>query len=210
MKELRYSFQLSIEQDRESILELTVGAEDTAESVAKAKKTVQELLDEYVLRIQNEFVPRPEGAAGTFSVSSEEPPKNQKLQKSAKIAEVVQEKASGSSGTKGFVIIRCEKCGNVFRSFLRGPQKELSCKCGHHIDLTVPLANFEYTCECGKKNWGKTNVEDASIEVRCSCGKRKVLDWAPPKGYRSVREEDEETPDETPVPEEKPDDGSEE
>ena len=159
MQDLKYSFQLSIEQDRESILEITVGTADSTESVAKAKATIQQML--------NDFTP-------AFSSGGPQSP-----QKPTKIAEAEQVPAADSGGIKGFVLIRCEKCGRVFRSFLRSPQKMLSCKCGNHIDLTAPLTGFEYTCEsCGKKNWGSTNIEDDSIEVRCLCGEQAELYWS--------------------------------
>ncbi|MDE7243282.1 MAG: hypothetical protein K2O18_04795 [Oscillospiraceae bacterium] len=178
MQDLKYSFQLSIEQDRESILEVTVGAEDSLESAAKAKATIQQLLNDFM----PEFSARP----------PQEKPQNPT--KPSKIAGAEEGAASDSGGAKGFVLIRCEKCGNIFRSFLRSPQKMLSCKCGNHIDLAVPLAGFEYTCErCGRKNFGSTNIEDPSIEVRCSCGEQAELDWvSADKEYQLAEKESEE------------------
>jgi len=158
MNEIKYMFRLCIEQDRDSILEAAVGASDTAGSVAKARETILKLLDEFT----------PEFASPTtrpnLSVQEDEP-------------EVKPEPAM-RNGVKGFILLRCQECGNVFKSFQREPKQRVFCKCGHCIGLTVPLARFQCTCaKCGKRSWGKTNIEDASIEVRCSCGNQMSLNW---------------------------------
>jgi len=160
MSEIKYMFRLCIEQERDSILELAVGAADTAESVAKAKKTILKLLDEF----------SPEFAAPTtrLNLSTQEDNSEMKPEPTMR------------NGVKGFILLRCQACGNTFKLFQREPKKRVFCKCGHCVDLAVPLAHFQCTCaKCGKQSWGKTNIEEASIEVRCSCGNPITLNWYP-------------------------------
>ena len=60
-------------------------------------------------------------------------------------------------------------------------------KRGHHIDLTIPLARYHFTCPyCEKKTFGRTNPEDPNITIRCKCGGSIDLCWVPKaKEYRN-------------------------
>ena len=60
-------------------------------------------------------------------------------------------------------------------------------KRGHHIDLTIPLARYHFTCPyCEKKTFGRTNLEDPNITIRCKCGGSIDLCWVPKaKEYRN-------------------------
>jgi hypothetical protein len=41
-----------------------------------------------------------------------------------------------------------------------------------------PLARFEMDCPyCGKHTYGRTNLEDATVTVRCKCGENLELWW---------------------------------
>lgn len=60
-------------------------------------------------------------------------------------------------------------------------------KCGHHIDLTIPLARYHFTCPyCEMERWGWTNLEDTNISVKCKCGGTVDMQWTPKaKEYRN-------------------------
>lgn len=76
--------------------------------------------------------------------------------------------------------LRCKECGNTFGIFLREYQTEVLCRCGHSIDLTAPLAKYHFTCPyCEREKFGKTNLEDPEITVRCNCGGDVDLRWNP-------------------------------
>lgn len=64
---------------------------------------------------------------------------------------------------------------------MRERQSEVDCRCGHHIDLTAPLARYRFTCPyCEKEAWGKTNLEDPEITARCpGCGEEVKMRWNP-------------------------------
>ena len=81
-------------------------------------------------------------------------------------------------GARGLLRLYCRECGNTFGTFLKELQSEITCRCGHHIDLTVPLARYRFTCpHCGKESWGKTNLEDPELTARCICGEDVVMRW---------------------------------
>lgn len=83
-------------------------------------------------------------------------------------------------GAKGLLLLYCRECGNIFGTFLREYQSEITCRCGHHIDLTVPLARYRFTCPyCQHEGWGKTNSEDPEIEVQCKCREMVTVRWNP-------------------------------
>lgn len=68
------------------------------------------------------------------------------------------------------MLLRCPKCKSEFVQFLREPQTTNECrKCGAKIPLDA-LARFEFTCPvCKKESYGRTNVEDAEINLNhCS------------------------------------------
>lgn len=161
MEDLIYTLQLGIERDRESILEVSVAAEATPESVAKARNTILELLDRYIPLIDTQTAP---------ALPAPEPYSEPSRP---------SDNSDGSNGVRGSLLLKCKECGHTFRTFLKNNQRRVSCKCGASIDLTKPLTRFEYFCDnCGRRQWGKTNSEDASIEVRCNCDRRAVLDWS--------------------------------
>ena len=85
-----------------------------------------------------------------------------------------------SEGAKGLLRLYCRECGNTFGTFLKERQSEITCRCGHQIDLTAPLALYRFTCPyCQHEGWGKTNSEDPEITIRCKCGGDVDLRWVP-------------------------------
>jgi len=155
-----YNFSLRIKRDGKVLVGTEIEASGSVEDVAKAKKTIQRLL--------NEYTPK------TLVSHSQE--------QSTETSDPIQTVPEKPEGVRGLIQVRCPECDNVFSTFLKEYQTEALCKCGHRIDLTVPLARFAYTCPyCEQTRWGKTNLEDPEITVRCKCGSDIDLCWNPKK-----------------------------
>lgn len=158
-----YTFSLCIKQGEKLLLGTEIVTGDTAEEIAKAKKTIQRLLNEYT-PAEKTLAPRPKEPEPEVA----SPP----------VQTVTTPSAEKPMGVRGLLHVRCPECDNIFGTFLREYQTDISCKCGHRIDLTVPLARFAYTCPyCEQTRYGRTNLEDAEITVRCKCGGDVILRW---------------------------------
>lgn len=165
-----YTFSLCIERSDRVLVDTTVEVKATAEEIAKAKKTIQRLMNEYApvakapAPADDPVEPEMESQAPTGSPEQEgetDPPPEKK-----------------PDGARGLLRLYCRECGNTFGTFLKELQSEITCRCGHHIDLTVPLARYRFTCpHCGKESWGKTNLEDPELTARCICGEDVVMRW---------------------------------
>ncbi len=166
-----YAFSLRIERSDRVLVDTTVEVKGTTEEIAKAKKTLQRLMNEYAPVIEAAISKPPESAPeNQIPVDTTDPPEP--------TPDSIPEKKP--EGARGLLQLHCKECGRTFATFLREHQTEVACKCGHQIDLTVPLANFTYTCPyCEQTRWGKTNLEDPEITVRCKCGGDVNLRWAP-------------------------------
>lgn len=162
----KYTFSLCIKQDGKVLIGTEASAGDSPEEIAKAKKTIQRSLNEYTPKTT---VPHPQKTEPTPEATAPPPVQT--------VTPPVSEK---QVGVRGLVQVRCPECNNVFSTFLKEYQTEVLCKCGHRIDLTAPLARFAYTCPyCEQTRWGKTNLEDPEITVRCKCGGDVDLRWNP-------------------------------
>lgn len=189
---LFYTFRLQIERNDRIILDTAIAATANAGEIAKVKKTIQKLLNEYTPTTQPskpttapEPVP-PDPPAPTEPEGQEGPAQ---AQETAQQPEGPAEAAAPPQndgltheqppqGAKGLLRLRCRECGNIFGTFLRDPQTEITCKCGHRIDLTAPLARYRFTCPyCEKEGWGRTNLEGPEITIRCKCGGDVDLRW---------------------------------
>ena len=164
-----YTFSLCIDRGDHTIVDTTVEVPNTREGITRAKRTIQRLMNEYtpVAKAPEPVELNPESQAHTDPLpaagTAPTPPPEKKPE-----------------GARGLLRLYCKKCGNTFGTFLREYQTELDCKCGHHIDLTVPLAKFTYTCPyCEQTRWGQTNLEDPDITVRCKCSRDVNLRWVP-------------------------------
>lgn len=167
-----YTFSLYIERSDRVLVDTTVEVKATAEEIAKAKKTIQRLMNEYApvakapAPADDPVEPEMESQAPTGSPEQKgatDPPPEKK-----------------PDGARGLLHLHCKECGRAFTTFLREYQTEVDCKCGHQIDLDAPLAKFAYTCPyCEQTRWGQTNLEDPDITVRCKCGGDVNLRWVP-------------------------------
>jgi len=183
-----YTFRLRIERSEQTILDTTIGSAISADEVAKAKKNIRRLLDEYAptIKAQGELpteIQKAETPTPSETNSrTDEVPANQEVQHTEPAApqSAAQVPEQKPDGAKGLLCLGCSECGNTFGTFLREHQTEIDCKCGHSIDLTVSLAKYRFTCPyCEKETWGRTNLEDPDITVRCKCGENVNLRWNP-------------------------------
>lgn len=80
----------------------------------------------------------------------------------------------------GFLLIKCENCGDLAGFNARRPTFGSKCKkCGTETPLEK-LRMAHLACSCGKVYSYKTNVQDKELEHAClSCGKpiRAKLNW---------------------------------
>lgn len=164
-----YTFSICIDQGNRTIVDTTFEVPDTTEGVAKARRTIRHLMNEYAPAIEPTQTAAPEpkapidqpGRSGPETTPDSPPEKK-------------------PEGARGLLRLRCPECGNTFGTFLREYQTEVACKCGHHIDITGQLGRYHFTCPyCEKETWGKTNLEDPEITVRCRCGGDVEVRWAP-------------------------------
>lgn len=71
---------------------------------------------------------------------------------------------------KGFLIIRCEQCGEIRAFCAKTPITRNTCKCGHTTELHG-LKPFHLKCKCGSTFNYRTNVTDSKFEWPClNCG----------------------------------------
>lgn len=202
----RYIIGGYIKRGNETVLDIAVEAIDTPESIRKAMNTVRRTMTNYAPNVKpftldadqaqtthvsadvaistaGQAADVPEPATLPVSADSDPEPDPQPMPDPAP-----KPKTDGPiEGARGLLRLHCRECGNTFNTFLRDFQTELACKCGHHIDLTVPLARYHFTCPyCEKETWGKTNLEDPNITIRCKCGSNIDLWWVPKaKEYRN-------------------------
>lgn len=166
-----YTFYLRIDKGNRTFVDTRVEVPATIEGVAKAKRIVHLTMNEYALPIEP-----PRAAA------PEPPLENQVLTDQAdrpeRDAAPAPPPEKKPEGVRGLLRLRCPECGNTFGTFLREYQTGVDCKCGHQIDLTGQLGRYHFVCPyCQQEGWGKTNLEDPEITVRCKCGEDVALRW---------------------------------
>ena len=175
-----YTFRLQIERSDRPILDTEITVKGTPDEIAKAKKSVQRLLNDHTPTPKApEPVPTPAPEADAPALPEPEAQATATEQQQDTPAEdAITRKPP--EGARGLLRLRCPECSNTFGTFLREYQTEVDCKCGHLIDLTAPLARFRFTCPCcQQEGFGKTNLEDPEITVRCKCGEEVALEWRP-------------------------------
>ncbi len=170
-----YTFSLCIDRGNHTIVDTTLEVPDTREGIAKARRTIQ--------RLMNEYVPIPKAPTPT------QEPSKLASEKQALIDEAATPESEPApdtppekkpDGARGLLQLYCKECGRTFTTFLREYQTKMECNCGYQIDLTAPLAQFTYICpDCNMPRWGQTNLEDPDITVRCKCGRNVNLRWTP-------------------------------
>ena len=80
-------------------------------------------------------------------------------------------KAAAFERYRGFLYIRCEKCGSTRGFCLKYPSDRAFCQCGHETKLTG-LRKMSVTCRCCGKHFDyQTNMDADVFTVSClHCG----------------------------------------
>lgn len=87
-------------------------------------------------------------------------------------AEVVKEKDpdAGQGPFRGFLMIKCDECGEVKAYCARHDTYGFRCKCGHETPLER-LRPMYMKCKCGKEFRYKTNLQESRYTHTCmDCG----------------------------------------
>ena len=75
------------------------------------------------------------------------------------------------NGHRGFLLIKCDKCGKIKGFCAKEPTTEFWCTCGEKSELPERLTQAILRCECGSIWKYRTNATDDVIEYNCiSCG----------------------------------------
>ena len=84
-------------------------------------------------------------------------------------------KDEGNVGEKGFMLIKCESCGEIRSFFSRKRITYNRCQCGCYTDL-YNLKPAYQKCQCGKEFKYMTNLTDDTISGRCvECGRTVTM-----------------------------------
>ncbi|TGJ75361.1 hypothetical protein CAGA_24590 [Caproiciproducens galactitolivorans] len=95
-----------------------------------------------------------------------------------------------SFGVKGFLFVRCPKCGHEYGFCSKSPITEAICKeCGEKFLLTSKMTPVEFTCECGHSFKYLTNISDSEFDIPClDCGTpNAVIFHKADNQYKDVR-----------------------
>lgn len=92
-------------------------------------------------------------------------------------------------GYKGFLYIKCSKCGEVKAFCSKAPLKYCQCGCGNREELH-DLVPVYPRCECGRTYKYLTNMEDAVFDIDCiNCGSPMSVQWnAKKRVYEPVKD----------------------
>ena len=91
--------------------------------------------------------------------------------------------ATAGKGETGFLLIRCDHCGDVHAFCARQPITVYRCeKCGGHTPLT-DMFPLRVTCECGGRYNYRTNLTVKQMDVNCyKCGCPVAVEWSERRG----------------------------
>jgi ribosomal protein S27E len=92
-------------------------------------------------------------------------------------------------GYKGFLLIRCASCGHERAFYSRFAISWYKCsQCGEKTILGH-LRELWTHCECGKRSYYLTNIEDDTAEVNCiDCGAPVACEWNEKKKcYQTIK-----------------------
>ena len=174
-----HTFHLCIERGGDTVLNTVISADGG--DVQKAKRTIQKLLNDFTPGGGKPGrTPIQADPAGTAEQAREDRETAEEAPLPEPAPETVRERQDGQSGVRGALQLLCGGCGRTIGTFLKNRQEEFRCKCGNSIDLTKPLARFEYTCPyCEAKIFGLTNMEEPDVTIKCRCGSPVDLRWVP-------------------------------
>ncbi|MEY8357355.1 hypothetical protein AALB39_28995 [Lachnospiraceae bacterium 54-53] len=80
--------------------------------------------------------------------------------------------ASGSPKYKGFLHIKCPKCGQIKDFYMKKESDHYHCDgCGARTEFEKPLALLWVNCECGRRFRYLTNMTEPMFDIDClDCG----------------------------------------
>ena len=92
------------------------------------------------------------------------------------------------NGHRGFLLIKCDKCGKIKGFCAKEPTTEFWCTCGEKSELPERLTPAILRCECGSIWKYKTNATEDVIEYNCiSCGAPVDMQYNHKKGrYETI------------------------
>lgn len=104
-----------------------------------------------------------EPAAAPPSVAQETVPEDGKIN-------VTPDLPEGPQLYKGFLLVKCEKCGKLRGFCAKAPTSYSKCECGHRTELR-DLKPAYLKCKCGSVFKYKTNVSEEVFDFPClKCG----------------------------------------
>lgn len=80
---------------------------------------------------------------------------------------------------KGFLLLRCPRCGEVKAFCTKKEMKGYHCfVCGEDMPFLEPLRTAWVRCKCGMHYSYKTNLDNDYIEANCvNCGAPVTMKW---------------------------------
>ena len=80
---------------------------------------------------------------------------------------------------KGFMYIKCPKCGEVKSFFTRNETDHYHCdNCGERTEFEAPLSLLWINCECGSNVRYFTNRTEPNFDIPCfKCGSPVAVEW---------------------------------
>lgn len=108
------------------------------------------------------------------------------------VVEKPHKKLEGLNSYKGFLYVKCPKCGTV-RGFCAKEQMDgYHCfECGADMPFTKELVPLHINCQCGGRFKYMTNITDNAFDVNClECGAPVAVCYNTKKKlYETIREE---------------------
>lgn len=92
---------------------------------------------------------------------------------------------------KGFLYIKCPKCGKTRGFMSKNPTDHYHCdSCGARSEFDGPLVPLWVNCECGKSFRYFTNMDEPAFDINClECGTPVAVTWNGKKRmYVTMRE----------------------
>ncbi len=87
--------------------------------------------------------------------------------------------ASASPKYKGFLRIKCPKCGKIKDFYMKKESDHYHCDdCGARTEFAKPLVPLWVHCECGRRFRYLTNMTDPMFDINClDCGAPVAVKW---------------------------------
>lgn len=92
---------------------------------------------------------------------------------------------------RGFLYIKCPKCGNIKGFYMKKESDHYHCDaCGARTEFEKPLSLLWVHCECGGSFKYMTNMTEPMFDINClECGAPVAVKWNGNKHlYETIRE----------------------